>query len=99
VRTQVEQGLLNHALAKIGGEGTLVEADIKDFQAQKLAILGLLGDLEWHPSAELMDVSSHRYSARVWDLKQDGHIITSRRVQGRRMWEYKLSEEAKSSDL
>ena len=80
---------MSHELRKIGGS-QLVESDLHDFKAQKQAILSLLGDMEWHSSGELMDVSSHRYSARMWDLKQDGFHIASRRMEGKRVWEYKL---------
>lgn len=43
----------------------------------------------WVPSRALHDVAGWRYSARIYDLRQAGHDIESRR-ESQQVWIYRL---------
>ena len=64
---------------------------------QKSKLLNLLKDGEWHDTLEIMnevyniseDKGIARIGARIYDLKQDGHEIESRKKR-KTIWEYRL---------
>lgn len=58
--------------------------------SQKAQILKLLRGYRWVKQHELCAIT-HRFSARIAELRAEGHNITSMRV-GETAWEYRLAE-------
>jgi hypothetical protein len=56
---------------------------------QRQTILDLLKKQGKATSAELNDIC-FRYSARIHELRQAGHVIVSRRI-GKGLWEYAIT--------
>jgi len=48
---------------------------------QKQRILKLLNDGNWHSTIELQKIC-WRYSARLWDLREDGYVFDKRPATG-----------------
>lgn len=68
----------------------LSERAPKGAKSQKGAILELLSDGRWHKMFELHGIC-WRYSARLHDLRKDGHAIESQRIDG--VWCFRLAPE------
>jgi hypothetical protein len=52
-------------------------------------LLNLMSDGYWHPSEELVEQISHRFSATIHILKQRGYKFDKRHVDGHE-YEYRL---------
>ncbi len=71
---------------------TLTAKDHKDLGKQTKDILSALSGGAWVSVYDLEKISgSRRVGARVYDLKQRGYSISSRRIPKTRTWEYRLS--------
>lgn len=50
-------------------------------------MLQLMSDGYWHPTEELVEKISHRFSATIYVLRKRGYIFEDRRIEGqRREW-------------
>ena len=81
-----------HQISLIGGNGFVTEDDLKRLGQQERLILEGLNSRygEWIPVHKLERTSgSTRVGARIYDLRQEGLLIESRRGRGGRA-EYRL---------
>jgi hypothetical protein len=51
-------------------------------RTRKAALLDLLGDREWHPNYELMKVGGLSFNSYLYQLRNEGWQIESRRIRG-----------------
>lgn len=78
-------------------DGETTHTERQNGLSQKQKLLDLLGDGEWHTTPQIQkDVygGDHlgvaRISARILDLRSDGHLIESKKMD-KTIWAYKLS--------
>lgn len=60
------------------------------FQSGKETLLDLLSDSRWHPTYEVIRYAGKQYNARIHELREDGHIIESERIND--VYGYQLKE-------
>lgn len=77
---------------RLGSYGTLSKADLKDLDAANRRVYALLSDGRWHTDAEVIAASRQREGLRrLRELRQIGIDIDTRRLPGRRAYEYRMS--------
>jgi hypothetical protein len=70
-----------------------VAQQIQELATNKARLLELLGDGRWHDQWELVKAGGLRYSARIMELRGDGHAVETHHVRGRQ-WSYRLVPKA-----
>lgn len=50
--------------------------------SKKAALLALLSDGQWHQHSECVHVGGTRFSARIAELREEGHVILTDNVFG-----------------
>lgn len=53
------------------------------------ALVGLLADGQWHTNSELHAVAGFRYGARIYELRQAGHVVHAQDI-ARGRWQWRL---------
>jgi hypothetical protein len=83
---------VSREIKMLGGEGTLVEADLPSLGAAAERVLALLADHQWHSATEVIQASQQREGLRrLRQLRQAGHRIEARRSDDlSREWVYRL---------
>ena len=87
-------GALDHDFKQQHADG-LTEAqknypnDQKRIRTRKAALLNLLQDGNWHPNYELMEVGGLSFNSYLYQLRNAGWDIQSRRLHGG-VWEQQL---------
>src|SRR3954471_3522642 len=64
-------------------------ADRRRIRTRKQALLDLLLDREWHPNYECARVGGLSFHCSLYDLRQEGWKIESRKVKGG-VWDFRL---------
>jgi hypothetical protein len=77
---------------RIGGEGTLTEPDLRDFQAATHRVYEMLSDHAWHSASEVYDVTKQRDGMRrLRELRQVGICVERDRPdETSREWWYRI---------
>lgn len=59
-----------------------VAPDLSRRLSKKSALLALLSDFQWHRHSECVEAGGTRFSARVLELREEGHVILTDNVFG-----------------
>lgn len=75
----------------LGAAGILTLEDLPALNAANMRVLRLLTDRRWHTASEIVAVAQGSEGLRrLRELRRHGYEIEHRRVEGKRLFEYRM---------